>query len=354
MILSAPARTHPTKPPSMPGRPRSRSGWGPVLILLGLLGCHGPATASTSCSATMTDVAFGTVDPHGGNVDVQATINYSCTITSILSSSRVRMCFSIGVGSSGLGHLTPRRMISGANAMAFQLYKDAGRSLIWATRFNSEGSVGVDLEVGALLGSATNSGSLTVYGRVPAGQSTLVPGSYSNTFGGAHTELVYQYNEFLLGLLGFPASCTGGGNGSGASTFPFVASAGVQKQCSPAFATPSIDFGTQGLLRTPVATTTILSPRCTNTTPYQIGLDNGQHASGNTRRMQSATDDHVSYELYRDASHSLRWGNTQNVDTVSGTGTGAAQDLTVHGRISEQTTPAAGSYSDTVTVTIYY
>lgn len=323
-------------------------------LILGLCGTAQPVHAATTCSATMSDVSFGSVDPYGGNVDVQATINYSCTITSVLSSSRVRMCFSIGVGSSGIGHLTPRRMISGLNALSFQLYKDAGRTLVWATRFNSEGGVGVDLEVGALLGSATASGSLTVYGRVPTGQTTLVPGNYSNTFSGPHTELVYQYNEFLLGLLGFPGSCTSGGNGSGAGSFPFTASATVAKQCAPDFAVQDIDFGTQGLLDQAVDTTALLTPRCTNTTPYQIGLDDGQHAVGSTRRMRSASGDHVSYELFRDAGRSQRWGDTENVDTVSGTGTGATQNIAVYGRVAAQATPPAGTYSDTITVTISY
>ncbi|HSW12639.1 MAG TPA: spore coat U domain-containing protein [Solimonas sp.] len=325
-----------------------------VLLLLLLALCPLPGQASTTCSASLSNISFGAVNPFGGNVDVTATLNYSCTITSILSSSRVRMCFSIGAGAQGGGNFDPRQMSSGANLMYFNLYKDAGRSLIWGTRSNSYGSVGATLEIGALLGSATGSGSLTVYGRVPSGQTALVPGSYSNVFSGAHTELIYQYNEFLLGLLGYPASCTSGGNGSGSGSFAFTASAQAQAQCDPSFSTENLDFGTGGLLLANRDATADIHPRCTNTTPYQLGLNNGLNASGSTRRMKSPAGNYISYELYRDSGRSQRWGNTQGTDTVAGTGSGSAQNVTVYGRVAPQATPLAGSYADTVTVTIYY
>ncbi|WP_162932265.1 Csu type fimbrial protein [Solimonas sp. K1W22B-7] len=325
----------------------------PLLLLLLAL-CPQPGQASTTCSASLSNVSFSPVNPFGGNVDVTATLNYSCTITSILSSSRVRMCFSIGAGAQGGGNFAPRQMSSGANLLYFNLYKDSGRSLIWGTRSNSYGSVGATLEIGALLGSATANGSLTVYGRIPSGQTTLVPGSYSNAFSGAHTELIYQYNEFLLGLLGYPATCTSGGNGSGSGTFAFSALATVSAQCDPSFSVENINFGTGGLLTANYDATAIVSPRCTNTTPYQLGLNNGINASGSIRRMKSAAGNYVSYELYRDNGRSQRWGNTQGTDTVAGTGSGSAQDVTIYGRVAPQATPVAGSYADTVTVTIYY
>lgn len=325
----------------------------PLLLLLLLL-CPQPGQATTTCSASLSNISFGAVNPFGANVDVTATLNYSCTITSILSSSKVRMCFSIGAGAQGGGNIAPRQMTSGANLLYFNLYKDSGRSLIWGTRSNSYGSVDVALQLGALIGSATASGSLTVYGRVPTGQTTLIPGSYANAFSGSHTELIYEYNEFLLGLLGFPASCTSGGNGSGSGTFAFNALAQVDAQCDPSFTVDNIDFGTGGLLSTNYDATAIVRPRCTNTTPYQLGLNNGINASGSIRRMKSGAGNYVSYELYRDSGRSQRWGNTQGSDTVAGTGSGGAQNVTIYGRVAPQATPVAGSYADTVTVTIYY
>jgi spore coat protein U-like protein len=62
----------------------------------------------------------------------------------------------------------------------------------------------------------------------------------------------------------------------------------------------------------------------------------------------------VSYELYRNSARTQRWGNTLNSDTVIGSGTGGTQNLTVYGRVPAQTTPSAGTYNDTITVTVTY
>lgn len=330
-----------------------------VLILLAaasLLLC-GRGEAATSCSASMSGVTFGDVNPFGGNVDVTATLNYSCTSTGLLGlgllGAKVKLCFSIADGLQGSGHVDPRRMTNGANAMSFNLYKDASRSLIWGTRSDAYDSQNRDLQVPVTLGSGSASGSITVYARVPGGQAALIPGSYANSFAGTETELVYRYNEGLLGLTNYPSSCTSGGT-AGSSSFGFAASASVSATCNPSFAVQDIDFGTHGLLTASIDTTATVSPQCTNTTPYQVGLDNGLYAVGNTRRMRSSGGRHVGYELYRNAGRSQRWGNTPNTDTVAGTGTGSPQSLPIYARVAPQTTPPEGTYSDTVTVTIYY
>jgi spore coat protein U-like protein len=62
----------------------------------------------------------------------------------------------------------------------------------------------------------------------------------------------------------------------------------------------------------------------------------------------------VTYGLYRDSARSQAWGSTAGVDTVSGTGTGLTQTLTVYGRVAPQTTPTPGTYSDTIIATVTY
>jgi spore coat protein U-like protein len=116
-----------------------------------------------------------------------------------------------------------------------------------------------------------------------------------------------------------------------------------------------LDFGTQGILAANVDQQTSISVQCTNTTPYNIGLNAGTAPSATvtTRSMQNGAA-LVNYSLYRDAGRTLNWGNTVGTDTLSGTGTGAAVAHTVYGRVPPQTTPAAGSYADTVTVTVTY
>jgi spore coat protein U-like protein len=62
----------------------------------------------------------------------------------------------------------------------------------------------------------------------------------------------------------------------------------------------------------------------------------------------------VNYTLYSDSGRTTVWGTTIGTNTVAATGSGAAQSYTVYGRIPAQTTPAPGTYNDTVTVTVTY
>ena len=115
----------------------------------------------------------------------------------------------------------------------------------------------------------------------------------------------YKANEpILLGVTPWPESCTETGVNSGTDNFPFTATATVEAACNPSFAVEDLDFGTQGLLNAAIDTTAVVGPQCTNTTPYQVGLDNGQHAVGNTRRMHNGTGRYGVRALPRCRAHS--------------------------------------------------
>jgi spore coat protein U-like protein len=117
----------------------------------------------------------------------------------------------------------------------------------------------------------------------------------------------------------------------------------------------TLNFGTQGVLTANVDQTSTIAVQCTDTTPYDIGLDAGvgSGASVATRKMTSGGAT-VNYRLYSDTGRTTVWGNTVLTDTVNATGNGASQSYTVYGRIPAQTTPAPGTYTDTVTVTVTY
>ena len=117
----------------------------------------------------------------------------------------------------------------------------------------------------------------------------------------------------------------------------------------------TLNFGTQGVLAGNVDQTSTVQVACTNTTPYNIGLDagTGTGASVATRKLTSGGAT-VDYTLYSDSGRTTVWGNTIGTDTVAATGNGAAQNYTVYGRVGAQTTPAPGTYSDTITVTVTY
>ncbi|MGE4349403.1 MAG: spore coat U domain-containing protein [Candidatus Berkiella sp.] len=101
---------------------------------------------------------------------------------------------------------------------------------------------------------------------------------------------------------------------------------------------------------------TTLDITCTAATAYTVALNagNGIGATVATRKMTSGANT-LDYALYREAARTSIWGTTEPTETVAGTGTGAAQTLTVYGKIlSGQTTVPAGTYTDTVTATITF
>ena len=117
-----------------------------------------------------------------------------------------------------------------------------------------------------------------------------------------------------------------------------------------------VAFPAQTVLASAVNQTGSISVTCTNTTPYNVGLDKGagSGASVTNRLMTGPSSATVAYGLYTDSGHSTNWGNTVGTDTVSGTGNGSAQTLTVYGQVGSQTTPAPGAYADTVNVTVTF
>jgi spore coat protein U-like protein len=105
-----------------------------------------------------------------------------------------------------------------------------------------------------------------------------------------------------------------------------------------------------------VDATSTITVTCTNGSPYKIGLDagTGSGATVSTRKMTSGGNT-LNYSLYSDAGRTTNWGNTVGVDTLdTGTGSGSAQNVTVYGRIPASQLSPAGSYSDTITVTITF
>ena len=122
----------------------------------------------------------------------------------------------------------------------------------------------------------------------------------------------------------------------------------------------TLAFGSYGVLTSPINQQTTLSVTCTNTTPYNVGLDAGG-VTGSTvasRLMAGTTTGNtgttVGFQLYQDAGHSTVWGNTQGTDTVAGTGNGSTQSITVYGQVPVQSTPKPDTYQSTVVATVYF
>ncbi|MHC8946241.1 spore coat protein U-like protein [Advenella incenata] len=125
----------------------------------------------------------------------------------------------------------------------------------------------------------------------------------------------------------------------------------------------TLAFGSHDSFQTQVAGSTDLVVTCTNGAAYQLGLNEGLHASTaadvNTRRMIGVstapdnTADFVPYQLYQDASYATVWGNTLDTNTKAATGTGTQDTHTVYGRVPS-TNYTVGNYQDTITATVTF
>ncbi len=145
---------------------------------------------------------------------------------------------------------------------------------------------------------------------------------------------------------------------NGTATATFLVSLTLQANCT--IATTALNFGTSGVLTAAINQQSSLTVNCTNTTPYNVGLDAGT-VSGSTvagRLMAGTATGNtatVPFQLYSDTGRTTVWGNTQGTNTVAGTGSGATQSLTVHGQVPTQTTtPRPDTYQTTVTATVYF
>ena len=91
-----------------------------------------PARAQLSCFAGVSNLAFGTVDVLSGLADDSAgSITTGCT--GMPTGVTVLICYRANNGTYPLSG-GQRQMGSGANRLLFQMYQDAGRTVVWDSR----------------------------------------------------------------------------------------------------------------------------------------------------------------------------------------------------------------------------
>ena len=216
--------------------------------------------------------------------------------------------------------VTTRKMRGpGGATLAYTLSRDAAHALNW----------GATLNIDAIQGNG-NSGtqSFLYFGTVPAGQ-TPTPGSYLDT---VTMQAIAERGT--------------------SDTNSFLVTATVSAACT--VAATNLNFGIYtGALTNATSTVTA---NCTSTTSYNIGFNAGtaSGASVGTRKMTGPASATLPYALFRDAAHTLNWGNTIGTDTLAQTGTGGVQVLQVYGQMSVGPLVNPGSYSDTIIVTLTY
>ena len=313
-----------------------------VLLLLALGACwgHPVQAAPVTCTASATNVAFGSVNPQNSQTNANGTLSYTCTNNSP-SVHYITACFSIGYGVQSGAQINPRQMTNAlGNILKFQLYQDPTLSTIWGSQ-TIAGTLPLMVNV-IVPANGSNPGTATIYGQVLGGQTTAVPGSYQDVFSGSNTAVTVKD-----GGNKFPGNC----DNTIVGTFPFTASATVVNQCTVSAGT--LNFGTVGLLTAAVTGTSTITVQCPLLTSYNVGLDAGQNGGGNINaRAMVLGANSIGYQLYQNPGLTTVWGNTVGTNTVAGIGTGLPQNYTVYGNVPPQPTPPAGTYNDTITVTV--
>ena len=168
--------------------------------------------------------------------------------------------------------------------------------------------------------------------------------------------------KIVLVLAGAGALAAAAGSAVAATTTTtFAVSATVNANCL--VSANALNFNTYAPNGGNVDVSSTLSVRCTKNTAYTVALNAGATAGGTlTQRLLTNGTDTLQYNLYTAAARTTVWGDgTASSATVAGTGAGlaaaSAVTHTVYGRLVDSTANqnvSAGSYADTITVTVTY
>ena len=329
----------------------------------GEVGNYMKCTASvSSISGTGGNVlSFGTPTQginllEGQIPEVQATITYEC-LNLRPYTTHTRLCFNIDGSNRSPSQNNPRLLAHPkrpTNTLQFQLYKPDGT--VWGSNAPNSNAKPYMTEKLVIGPDGTQSGQVTLTAKLLNHQETAAPyadGSpYEAVFNGISASL--NWNTTYWGQ--HPANC--GAYYSSNDSFPFT----VQAHASPVcefISADDIDFGTHTAGSTDLKQSGNLTVRCTNGTPYTVGLipSNGnQEGSGEMKSTNPANTDKVPYRLKKGTNTNAHlWGN-QPSGTGSwqkATGDGSSKTYTVAAEV-KNTDYTPGEYQDKVTVDIRY
>jgi spore coat protein U-like protein len=310
-----------------------------ICLALLALAWTGHAAAAT-CTLSSTALSFGTYAIATADT-ATATVTVSCT----KQTGDTTFTYEVQLNAGG-GTLTTRTLASGANTLNYNIYRDLANTQIWGdgTAPSSVNTGSFNFSAVAVGGTLTQ--TFTAYGTIPAHSASnsndKPPGAYARSL-----------TATLRRLTPTPAA--------NLTTATMAVSATINPGCAIA-ANSTLAFGAYDPSgASPLDAAATLQFRCTSGSIFDVGVG----GTVGSRTMSGPGGDTLSYELYSNAARTTTWGNTQDSDTVASddsadtTGNGistlnTAQSRTVYGRIPAGQNKNAGSYSATLTLTIYY
>jgi spore coat protein U-like protein len=134
-----------------------------------------------------------------------------------------------------------------------------------------------------------------------------------------------------------------------------LAPARVEAACS--ITTTGVSFGTYDVFQaSPVDSTGSVRYQCTGSTgTFTISLGTGSSGTFQPRTMVSGAE-RLNYNLYLDAARTSIWGDATGGTSwfMESNASGKPVTITVFGRIPPGQDVAAGTYTDTIIVTIQF
>lgn len=135
-----------------------------------------PAAAhAQSCTAGASAIAFGSYNPRAAlPTDATGTVTVQCAAAPIA----LMVNYTVALSAGNAGSFTTRHMSTGGRTLNYQLYADALRTAVWGDGGGSSGTVDSTILLAVLnISSRTHA----IFGRMPAGQTSAVSGSYADT-----------------------------------------------------------------------------------------------------------------------------------------------------------------------------
>ena len=317
------------------------------LLLLILLLFSGGGWAA--CTVSTVNASFGSVTSFAlsgtGEVQTSGTLVVACdAVLNLLTSDSVTLTYT-AASVSGSSRATMKRTDNAAitDVIPTRLCGLSGCASSSEVQISKSYTWSGNTLLG-LLGSKQY--NIPLYFRTVAGQNV--------TAGPYQVQLTFSINYSVcsVGALGV---CTI--NQTGTATTTILLDMTVTNDCS-AMTTPDVNFNSAPLVQSFPTVSQAIAVTCTKGSSYTIGINNGANALNNVRRMVSGSNA-MNYDIYKEATGN-RWGGSGSERWSSAVSSQVSSDglLRTYNYtakvLTNQATPPAGTYTDTLIVDVAF
>lgn len=334
-----------------------------LICLAGFFLLPGIAYAAVpSCDFTVTDLVFSG-DPAGSVPDSSMTVTARCT-NDWVDRPVTRICLILGNGTGGAQGGKRQMVNETGNKLNFQIYgynsqvigdpREGGKALEIIVTTSGGGCFLVFCS-----GQQTGTGTATLTGHIDLKQPAA-PGIYTSRFSSWDADFYYGWENIMT-------DCNRGTfdprSDAGDRTKSFEVRLPVARTCS--VATTAVDFGIRSDLEAELKAEGNISVTCNFPGAYNVSLGSGNNAGGSgSRRMKLRNGTQtIPYQLFD--KNNQPWGDdvlfgkkvkSDSTGQVQTLGKGGTDTLTVVGKVPAQqgAKPSAGTYEDSVVVTLTY